>query len=179
MIRMAASNIRPTPFRISEAPGRTHFQAAIWGGPSRPHQLQGSATAVPPQGSGRPDAVYFIEEITDGASSDRPAAVQKCETRASASIAFSHPTCETVRGEARRPSRLRTSGSINQPQGTAPPDLATQAPSGPMVPAALLGAWKQDTHQFNVQSASVVRSLTKTRLPEMAGCAQVACSATL
>ena len=40
-------------------------------------------------------------------------------------------------------------------------------------------AEKQGSNQFNVQSANVVRSFTKMRLPEMAGGAQVACSATL
>ena len=51
--------------------------------------------------------------------------------------------------------------------------------SAPNGPAGTARAEKQDTNQFNVQSASVVRSFTKTRLPEMAGGAQVACSATL
>jgi hypothetical protein len=45
-------------------------------------------------------AVYFIEEIKDGGCSVRQAAVQKCEAPGSAMIAFSHPTCETVRGKA-------------------------------------------------------------------------------
>ena len=56
---------------------------------------------MPPQTKARLTAVYFIEETKDGGSSLCQAAVQKCEARGSAVIAFSHPTCETVRGKAR------------------------------------------------------------------------------